>query len=469
MSNWRFLSLALIAAGAVITACGENDDPIGPIATGAATLSGDISTSRTLFAETTYTISGFVKVTDGATLTIRPGTVIRGAFNPVGSSLFVLRGARIDAQGTVDRPVVFTSDQPVGSRKAGDWGGLIIIGRGIINRTDPTFVEGTGVGTGNPQQNYAGGTDNTDNSGTLRYVRVEFAGYGVAPNTELNSFTFAAVGSGTVLENLQSLYGLDDSFEWFGGAVNGRYLVSYESGDDHFDAAEGYTGVNQFMIAFQSIYNTDIRSGAGSPGSDPQGIENDGCEPANCNNANRGRSTPMTDPMFANFTLIGTGPGVVPTAGGIGMLLRRGAGGYYVNGVIARWPNAAISIRDTVTNARVSEGTLIARNLLLTENAAVFQAGSNQFTVDPTANNIEASSATTASLFTAFPTTQPTAESAFDWTPSATSPARTGGTGTFTGTLSTVAGAFAIGTTYRGAADPTGAKWWQGWTRYVRN
>ena len=104
----------------------------------------------------------------------------------------------------------------------------------------------------------------------MRYTRVEFAGFAVAAAQELNSFTFAAVGSGTTLENLQSVMGLDDSFEWFGGTVNGRYLVSYESGDDHFDAAEGYRGKNQFLIAFQST--------RGDPaGVDPQGFEVDGC------------------------------------------------------------------------------------------------------------------------------------------------------------------------------------------------
>jgi hypothetical protein len=112
---------------------------------------------------------------------------------------------------------------------------------------------GSGTGAGNPALDYAGGTDNADNSGSLKYVRVEFAGYATAPDQELNSFTFAAVGSGTQLEYLESLNGLDDSFEIFGGALDAKHLVSYNSGDDHFDMSEGYVGRLQFLIGFQQI------------------------------------------------------------------------------------------------------------------------------------------------------------------------------------------------------------------------
>ena len=190
---------------------------------------------------------------NGAVLTIQPGTRIEGDVGTLGSSLFVLRGAQIVANGTAAFPIVFTSSQAAGTRQPGDWGGLIIVGNGLINRADPTNLEGTGTDrVTNPLLNYAGGTDNASSSGTLRYVRVEFAGFGPAADQELNSFTFAAVGSGTTMEYLQSLSGLDDAFEWFGGAVDGKYLVSYESGDDHFDMSEGYVGRLQYLIAFQS-------------------------------------------------------------------------------------------------------------------------------------------------------------------------------------------------------------------------
>jgi len=341
----------------------------------------------------------------------------------------------------------------------------------VLNRADPTTLEGTGTSAANPLVNYAGGTNNADDSGELRYVRVEFAGFATAPDQELNTFTFAAVGSATRFSYLEALYGLDDAFEWFGGAVDGRYLVSYETGDDHFDASEGYSGRNQFVVAFQSI-RPDARPAAGSPSTDPQGIENDGCNGANCLNGQN--SVPRTNPMFANFTLVGTGPGVVDaTQGGIGMMLRRGTAGAYVNGIVARWPRAAISLRDQTTLDRVSDGSLVLRNLYLAENGPTFQAASGttvQGTVDLTANNIEVApgTTTTSSLFVSLPAA-PTAAANLDWALAAGVAPRTGGTGAFTGAMATQAGTFVTGTTYRGAADPAGVKWWAGWTNYARN
>ncbi|MGE5926443.1 MAG: fibronectin type III domain-containing protein [Gemmatimonadota bacterium] len=434
-----------------------------------ATISADITADRTLYADTLYTISGFVHVANGATLTIQPGTVIHGDYNTLGSSLFILRGARIEAVGTAEAPIVFTSSRPVGQRQPGDWGGLAIIGNAPINRAAPVLLEGTNTGATNPAVDYSGGTADADDSGELRYVRVEFAGYAPAQDAELNSFTLAAVGSGTGLSYLQSMSGLDDSFEFFGGSADATHLVSYESGDDHFDLSEGYQGRMQHLIAYQTRVLIP-RAGAGNVSNDPQGIENDGCAGANCTNGQN--STPLTIPLVANFTLVGTGPGVVDaTSGGIGMMLRRGTGGYYVNGVIARWPRAAISLRDAATNDRITAGDLELRNLLLADVTTVFQAssGSNvQFTVDAAANAIEQTAITTAGLFTAF-AAQPTTAEQLDWTPAAASPAATGGLAAFAGAMATKAGAAVSGTTYRGAADPAGVKWWQAWTVYADN
>lgn len=432
----------------------------------AANLSGDITADRTLHADTVYTLTTFVKVTNGATLRIQPGTVIRG---DLGTALFILRGAKIDAQGTAERPIVMTSARNPGERRPGDWGGLILIGNGIINRAAPVILEGTGTGASNPQQTYSGGSDNADNSGTLRYVRIEFAGFGPAQDAELNSLTLAAVGSGTTVEYVQTLAGLDDSFEWFGGAVDAKYLVSYESGDDHFDMSEGYVGRVQYAIAYQSRI-LQPRPGSGNVSNDPQGIENDGCAGSGC--ANGQNSTPYTIPLIANFTLVGTGPGVVDaTSGGVGMMLRRGTGGYYVNGVVARWPRAAISLRDSLTNVRVQAGDLVLRNLLLAENGPTFQAPSGttqQFTVDTTANAIQTASGTAASLFAALPSA-PANAGAFNWQPAAGSAAATGGLNSFSGALATKAGSFVTATAYRGAAAPTGPRWWEGWTSYSPN
>ncbi len=434
------------------------------------TISQDITTNTTWNANTRYRLSGFIHVQNGATLTIEPGTVIEGDYDVVGSSLFILRGARIVANGTAQAPIVFTSSRPAGQRRAGDWGGLILVGNGIINRTGSVILEGTNTGANNPSVDYGNGTSNTDNSGTLRYVRVEFAGYATAADQELNTFTFAAVGSGTTLEYLQALNGLDDSFEWFGGAVDGKYLVSYNSGDDHFDMSEGYVGRLQYLIAYQRIQVLP-RPQAGNVSSDPQGIENDGCQGANCNAGQN--SQPYTIPVVANFTLVGPPAGVATEgSGNVGMMLRRGTGGHYVNGIVARYSRAAISLRDQSTLDRILAGDLSLKNLLLAENAVTFQpaAGSTvQGTVDVAANAIEAVDATTASLFAGFPTGTPANAAAFDWTPSAASAARTGGLTTFSGQLATKAGSFITGTSYRGAADPNGAKWWAGWTNYLEN
>ncbi|HRP07419.1 MAG TPA: fibronectin type III domain-containing protein, partial [Gemmatimonadales bacterium] len=191
----------------------------------------NITSNTTWTADRTWILKGFIKVGNGATLTIEKGTRIVGDYETLGSSLFILRGARIDARGTAAEPIVFTSARPAGSRRPGDWGGLIVIGNGVINRSGTVILEGTGVDDiVNPPVPYSGGSNNADNSGTMSYVRVEYAGYGPAQDAELNSFTFAAVGSGTTLEYLQALNGLDDAYEWFGGAVDGRYLVSYETG-----------------------------------------------------------------------------------------------------------------------------------------------------------------------------------------------------------------------------------------------
>jgi hypothetical protein len=474
--NRTRLGLAALAA-VTLVACSD-DDPIGPPVNpppGTATLSTDITSNRTFYAETTYTLAGFVHVSNGATLTIEPGTTILGT---TGSALFIMRGSRIMAEGTAADPIVFTSDQAAGSRKPGDWGGLILIGNGVLNRSGSIILEGTGTSATNPDIEYSGGTTNTDNSGSLRYVRVEFAGFGPAQNQELNSFTFAAVGSGTQLSHLQSLAGLDDSFEWFGGAVDSKYLVSYESGDDHFDASEGYVGRNQYLIAFQSDI-LDPRAGAGTPSGDPQGFENDGCGSATGGGCDNGyNSAPLTIPMFANFTLVGTGPipEVTSTSGGVGMVLRRGVGGYYVNGVIARWPKAAISLRDAETQTRYDDGELILRNILVVEtgatagvNGPLFESGSGRFAIDSVAENIE--KADDAALSTVELAGIPAAPTlaGLDFSLTTGAEARAGGTGALTGALATKGGTFVTGTAYRGAWDPAGPKWWSGWTNYAKN
>ena len=466
-TQYRYQIAAVRTAGTSVFSAAVSVTTSGPTTVDVST---DITANTTWTADKVYTLKGFRKVANGATLTIEAGTRILGDFATVGSSLFVLRGARIVANGTAAAPIVFTSSQAVGSRQPGDWGGLILIGNGLVNRSGIVNIEGTGTSADNPLIQYNGGTNNADNSGTLRYVRVEYAGFAPAPDAELNSFSLAALGSGTTLEYLESLNGLDDAYEFWGGAVDGRYLVSYESGDDHFDMSEGYSGRLQYLIGFQSRV-VPPRAGAGNVSSDPQGIENDGCAGSGCD---QGFDTaPLTLPTIANFTLVGTGAGVVPTAGGYGAILRRGTGGHYINGIFARWPSAAIGYRDALTKARETAGLLSIRNNLMVETPLALQAGQQTTDLAASNNTIDLQS-TTAQLFAKLPatsTTSPAVVSDFDWSLSATSTARTGGLASFVGTgdLAARATGFVVPTSYRGAADPAGTKWWEGWTSYSRN
>jgi hypothetical protein len=203
----------------------------------------------------------------------------------------------------------------------------------------------------------------------------------------------------------------------------------------------------------------------------------DGCGSATGSGCSSGfNSTPLNSPLFANFTMVGTGTNtaVAATSGGVGLLLRRGTAGFWVNGIIARWPRAAISLRDSETQQRFSDNLAEVQNIYIAEsgttagtNAPIFEGGTGRFTIDATANNLVAAAGTVtaASIFTAMPTAPADAD-ALDWSLPTASPARTGGSGAFTGALATKGGAFVTGTSFVGAADPSAAKWWQGWTNY---
>ena len=447
---------------------------------GQVLLSGNITADRTLDRDTVYVLHGFVKVQNGAQLTIESGTRIVGDSTIPGSALFILRGARLNALGTATNPIVMTSQRAPGFRKPGDWGGLILVGNGQINRTNNPTLEGSdaaGVPNGGPPGiQYGEGTaaGDLESSGTLQYLRVEFAGYAVLANVELNSFTFAAVGSGTTVDHLQSVAGLDDAFEWFGGSVNGKYLVSYEAGDDHFDASEGYRGRNQFLIAMQTT-QIPVPASSGGLASDPQGFEVDGCDTgstgcATASGASAQSATPYTMPVFANFTVIGTGSTAsAGSSGGVGMLVRRGAGGTFINGVVARYPRRGISVRDTTTFNREAVDSLIIRNVLLAENAGGnFDSTGTRTRLGEA--GFEESAAAASALFVALPSAGTVfGADAIDLTPAAGSAIAGGGMNSFTGVIASRAGTFVTPTSYRGAADPSGAKWWAGWTAYYQN
>jgi hypothetical protein len=480
----RFIALSIAALTAMGgSGCSDSGGPNPPPpGAKAGTINANITANRTLFKDTIYTLSGYIKVQNGVTLTIQAGTTIVGDTLTPGSSLWILRGAQINAIGTVAEPIVFTSARSAGNRKPGDWGGLIIIGNGIINRT------GTGIltegGAAGVAEDYSGGNDNADNSGTLQYVRLEFAGYDISNGAgqELNTLSSYAVGRGTTYQYIQTMSGLDDSFEWWGGAVDGRYLVSYESGDDHFDWTEGYQGRNQFLIAFQS-QRLIPAPGTGVFSSDPRGFEGDGCDPvvSGCllGSTSGTVSTPYSNPVFANFTMVGTGQLAGIPNDGNGGVWRRGTAGVFINGILARWKGIAINIRDAWTDTMfVQDDSLQIKNVILTQN------GFNYDTVLPpavgggygTTGNFPAAQIATHQAFASTVlvdtllgiNTNPTA---LNWTPKSPSPADTAGGGSVTPASKTNGyfGGTWLNTTYLGAADPNGAQWWAGWTDYNIN
>ena len=175
-------------------------------------------------------------------LTIEPGTIIKGDKLTKGT-LIVKPGAKIMAEGSATKPIVFTSSSAKGSRNYGDWGGIILLGKAPVNKT-PATIEGENVST-------FGGTDAADNSGTLKYVRIEFAGIAFETDKEINGLTFGGVGSGTTIDYVQVSYSGDDAYEWFGGSVNAKHLISYRTLDDDFDTDWGFSGNVQYAMALR--------------------------------------------------------------------------------------------------------------------------------------------------------------------------------------------------------------------------
>ncbi|KAF0215595.1 MAG: hypothetical protein FD178_1617 [Ignavibacteria bacterium] len=211
-------------------------------------LSGNITTNQTLTSDKTYLLKGIVRVMPGATLTIQPGTIIYGE-NTSQGSLIVKPGGKIMAEGTADKPIVFTSEfKKPGATKTpnyGDWGGIILLGNAPINVAGgKALIEG-------PGDEY-GGTVADDNSGVLKYVRIEYPGIAYSLNNEINGLTLGGVGSKTKLEYIQVSYSGDDSFEFFGGTVNAKYLIAYRGWDDDFDTDFGYSGKLQFLITMEA-------------------------------------------------------------------------------------------------------------------------------------------------------------------------------------------------------------------------
>jgi hypothetical protein len=273
-----------------------------------------ITSNTTWSSSNVYYLFAPIAVDNGVTLTIQAGTVIRGTNQTIPTCLVISRGAQLNAAGTSANPIVFTSSQPAGSRNAGDWGGLILCGRAQVNlNKSPNLggrnVEGTVTTAPGTASYYGSGNGSTtvndaESSGTLQYVRCEFAGDATVANQELNGIMLAAIGSGTTFDHIQVSYSKDDSFEWFGGTVDGKYLVAFGGTDDDFDVDEGYRGRNQFGLIVRDPRFCDYGSSAGS--SNFFEMDNNTTSSGNATSDQTQYSPqPTTSCVFSNVTCIG--------------------------------------------------------------------------------------------------------------------------------------------------------------------
>lgn len=280
-------ALAMFAVATLSISCSDSDKDDGgeTVDPDEFVLKGELTGERTLEAGKTYTLVGGYQVKSGGNLNIEEGVTIKATRTIDGQPDYIIieQGAKINALGTKDKPIVMTSTQ----ESPGAWGGVHICGKAPINLTG---------GTGKSEIGDAvfGGTDATDNSGILRYVRLEYTGFAFSETKESNGLTLYGVGSGTTIEYVQTYKGADDGFEWFGGTVNAKYLVSTASEDDSFDWTDGWIGKGQFWVAIQDQT---------APGAD--GTANGDCLIEADNREDNFNNTPVSSPTLANLTLIG--------------------------------------------------------------------------------------------------------------------------------------------------------------------
>lgn len=300
--GWSLMMCAAIAMGSSLSSCSDNEDGNegngnpdifydGSTAVSNGILfndnelgSGDqefVFTGDVTLKKGTYLLKGWVYVTQGAKLRIPAGTIIKGD-KQTKAALIVERGGYVEMTGTKAEPIVMTSEEAPGKRKPGDWGGLIICGKAKNNQTEMQIE-------GGPRTKH-GGTDDNDNSGIYQYIRVEFAGIPFKADTEINGITLGSVGKKTTIDHLQVSYSGDDSFEWFGGSVDCKYLVAYKGWDDEFDTDNGFGGNVQYCLSIRDPKIADQ--------SQSNGFESD-------NNASGADVAPYTMATFKNVTFIG--------------------------------------------------------------------------------------------------------------------------------------------------------------------
>jgi len=311
---------------------GGGEGPINVPST--TTLTGNINTTTTLTSDKVWTLKGYVYVTDGAKLIIQPGTTIVSDVAEKGA-LCIERGSQIIAEGTQSKPIVFTSGRPEEQRSPGDWGGIVILGRAKTNRSSEPTIEG---GIGRPY----GGTNDSDNSGVMRFVRIEYAGIAAMPNSEINALTLGGVGNGTILENIQTIYANDDAFEFFGGTVNGKNLYAYATADDDFDFDFGYTGMITNGVAKR----------------DPQFVDSgDAGNGVECDNDGTGSSAqPYTHPKLYNMILVGPNVSTALANHNLGLRFRRSTQFTMKNSVVWGWMKGGLSLESNETAQFVKDG-----------------------------------------------------------------------------------------------------------------
>lgn len=370
---FRWISIAVVSASLVLPAFAEAQSPTGPAVT---ITDADIIGNTIFTSDNTYMLSGLVFVEDGETLTIEAGTVIKARpTNTEGedTALIVAQGGRIIADGTARNPIIFTAEaddvddpddillsSPTASR--GLWGGVILLGRASINTaTGTNNIEGIDATT-EPRGIYGGGSnpDDDDNSGVLRYVSIRHGGAVIGADNEINGLTMAGVGRGTTIEHVEVFYNQDDGFEWFGGTVNTRYLISAFAGDDAFDYDEGFRGEHQFWFSIQDPSLGD-HAGEHDGGTDPE----DG--------------RPYARPMIMNATYIGRGAASTGGKDNNALIFRDNAGGMYFNSIFTEFQGHALSIEDLdpTRGAQDSKARLDAGDLAFQYNIlGRFGAGS---------------------------------------------------------------------------------------------
>ena len=348
--DWKFSTLALIAGMFVFTSCSNNDDDPVIEEPDNSVLQGSIVSDLTLKSGNTYTLNGEFLVKEGATLNIEPGVKIVAQYDDRVDYILVEQGAKINAAGTASAPIIMTSSK----EEPGAWGGIHICGRAHTN------AEG-GKGSSEIGGAVYGGDNDADNSGVLKYVRVEYTGYAFDEEHEANGMTFYGVGSGTMIENCEAYHGSDDGFEFFGGSVNVKNMVVVNCSDDSFDWTEGWNGKGENLVAFQEAEST-------------LGYDCD-CLIEADNNENNYLATPVSHPVLKNLILIGNGGNKQ------GIRLRRGTEVEIISAKVcgkgkavavesAETENALLNGKSKLTHVSIS-GTLDSKEGIYTNEAFV--------------------------------------------------------------------------------------------------